>query len=157
MPRRAPRGSKTAALKLSTLAARIRAHRRALRISATELAEVAGMSRVTLHRIEKGEPSVTMGAYMSAISALGLELELADPKARPAKRNTTTLPRKIRVSDFPQLRRIAWQLADTELTTKEALALYERNWRHVDKRAIDDQERDFIRLLAARHGGRPLV
>ena len=29
------------------------------------------MSRVTLYRIEQGEPSVAMGAYMSAIAALG--------------------------------------------------------------------------------------
>jgi len=35
--------------------------RKALRVSATVAAEAAGMSRVTLHRIEKGEPSVTMG------------------------------------------------------------------------------------------------
>jgi transcriptional regulator with XRE-family HTH domain len=80
-------------MKLSRLAARIRPHRRALRISATELAEAAGMSRVTLHRLERGEPSVTMGAYMSAI-ALGLELELMDPKATPDKRSRTSVPRQ---------------------------------------------------------------
>lgn len=44
----------------------IRAHRRALRISAIATAEAAGISRVTLHRIEKGEPSVNAGAYASA-------------------------------------------------------------------------------------------
>jgi hypothetical protein len=30
------------------------------------------MSRVTLHRIEKGEPPVTMGAWSNAIAALGM-------------------------------------------------------------------------------------
>jgi hypothetical protein len=28
------------------------------------------MSRVTLHRIERGEPSVTMGTYLNAAAAL---------------------------------------------------------------------------------------
>lgn len=37
------------------------------------------MSRPTLYRIEHGEPSVTMGAYLAAIAAVGLELHLTDP------------------------------------------------------------------------------
>ena len=115
------------------------------------------MSRMTLHRIEKGEPSVTMGAYMSAIAALGLELLLTDPGDRKEKRDKAPLPPTIRVADYPQLKRIAWQLADTELTPKEAFALYERNWRHVDKKALDDRERDLVRRLSTRHGGRLVV
>jgi transcriptional regulator with XRE-family HTH domain len=126
-------------------------------VTATELAEAAGMSRMTLHRIEKGEPSVTMGAYMSVIAALGLRLELADPGVRKASRDKAPLPRAIRIADYPQLKRIAWQLADTELTPKEALALYQRNWRHVDRKAMDDLERDLVRRLAARLGGRLVV
>jgi len=157
MPAKAPRGGKTATTKLAALGARLRLHRRALRVTATELAEAAGMSRMTLHRIEKGEPSVTMGAYMSAIAALGLELQLTEPGVRREKREKARLPQTIRVADYPQLKRIAWQLADTELTPKEAFALYERNWRHVDKKALDDQELDLIRRLGARLGGRLVV
>lgn len=33
-------------------------------------AEAAGISRVTLHRIEKGTPSVTVGALMNVLDAL---------------------------------------------------------------------------------------
>jgi len=51
--------------KLIAMGKRIHAHRKALRISATTAAEAAGMSHVTLHRIENGEPSVTMGAYLT--------------------------------------------------------------------------------------------
>ena len=32
------------------------------------------MSRVTLHRIEKGEPSVAAGAWANAMAALGMSL-----------------------------------------------------------------------------------
>jgi hypothetical protein len=50
------------------------------------------MSRVTLHRIEKGEPSVTMGAWCNALAALGLALQArsaaemqADSQGTPAR------------------------------------------------------------------------
>jgi len=69
--------------RLRTLGARLRAHREHQKLSAIVTAEAAGMSRVTLHRIERGEPSVTMGAYLSAIDAVGLSLELEDPQALP--------------------------------------------------------------------------
>ncbi len=157
MPAKAPRGGNTATTQLVALGTRVRIHRRALRVSATVLAEAAGMSRMTLHRIEKGEPSVTMGAYMNALAALGLELQLADRGSRRSKRDQAPLPPTIRIADHPQLKRIAWQLADTELTAKEAYALYQRNWRHIDKKALDDRERDLVRRLANRFGGRLVV
>jgi DNA-binding transcriptional regulator YiaG len=50
------------AAKLKVLGECIRAHREQQKVNATVLAEAAGMSCVTLHRIERGEPSVTMAA-----------------------------------------------------------------------------------------------
>ena len=78
MPAKAPDPGEVAAARLQDLGERIRAHRKRHKINATTAAEAAGMSRVTLHRIERGEPSVAMGAYMSAITTMGLELELVD-------------------------------------------------------------------------------
>ena len=155
MPARSPPTGKGLAAALAVLGKRIKARRKALGISATVAAEAAGMSRVTLHRIEKGEPSVTMGAYMGAITALGLSLELADPQATKKRR----LPTTIRLADYPQLRRLAWQLKGTdEVAPREALDLYERNWRHVDQDAMDAHERDLVsRLAAVLGGGRLLV
>ena len=82
MPAKAPPVGDVLAEKLRALGGRIRAHRERQKVSASLAAEAAGMSRVTLHRIERGEPSVTMGAYLSAIAAIGLELDLSDPRAR---------------------------------------------------------------------------
>jgi transcriptional regulator with XRE-family HTH domain len=144
---------KNAAARLAALGARLRAHREALQIPATTAAEAAGMSRVTLHRIERGEPSVTMGAYMSAIAALGLDLDFADAPAG-RKRGGPALPRRIRVADYGQLKRITWQLGEVaELTPKEALACYERNWKHVDAAAMTEDERDLLRRLVDGLGG----
>ena len=64
MPARSPLVAAPAATKLAALGERIRARRKALQVSAVDAAEAAGMSRVTLQRIERGEPSVTMGAYI---------------------------------------------------------------------------------------------
>ena len=84
MPAKAPPVGEVLAARLKVLGERIRAHREQQKVSATTAAEAAGMSRVTLHRIERGEPSVTLGAYLSAIDAVGLQLELRDPNAPPA-------------------------------------------------------------------------
>lgn len=46
-------------------------------LSATRLAERAGMTRMTLRAIEKGEPTVSLGAYANVLLSLGLEKDLS--------------------------------------------------------------------------------
>jgi transcriptional regulator with XRE-family HTH domain len=143
---------------LAALGERLRQRRKQLKVNAVTAAEAAGMSRVTLHRIERGEPSVTIGAYLSAAAALGLEFDVVDPRER-RQAGPPALPAQVRLADYPQLRRIAWQMDDdTELTPRAALDLYERNWRHVDRDAMVERERTLVRQLAqALGGGRLLV
>ena len=81
MPSPAPITPEHCAAQLQALGAQIRAQRKALRLSATVTAEAAGLSRVTLHRIEKGEPSVTMGAWCNALAALALWQEFHAARA----------------------------------------------------------------------------
>lgn len=158
MPAKAPPVSEAAATRLRALGQRIRAHRERQKVSATVAAESAGMSRVTLHRIERGEPSVTMGAYLSAIDAIGLRLELRDPQARPVTADTAGLPERVRLADFPQLKRLAWQLHDVdELSPADALNLYERNWRHIDRSRMEPAERALLQALVDRLGGGRLL
>ena len=47
------------------------------RISTTMLAERAGMTRMTLRAIERGEPTVSLGAYANVLFSLGLEKDLS--------------------------------------------------------------------------------
>jgi transcriptional regulator with XRE-family HTH domain len=145
---------------LTALGSRIRARRMELRLSMNATAEAAGVSRVTLHRIERGGPSVTMGAYLNVISALGLSLNTT-----PADRRSTTgqaaadPTASVRIGDYPQLRLIAWQFGDdAEIAEADALLLYERNWRHVDHAAMLPREQQFLQHLVDTWGhGRLLV
>ena len=50
--------------------------RKKRRISTASMAERAFLSRSTLARIEKGDPSVSMGAYLSVLAILGLAKRL---------------------------------------------------------------------------------
>jgi len=43
---------------------------------ATLVAERAGISRVTLNKVESGDPGAAMGAYLKTLFALGLEKDL---------------------------------------------------------------------------------
>lgn len=143
---------------LAELGAAIRARRKQLRVSATAAAEAAGLSRVTLHRIERGEPSVAMGLYLRAIAALGLQLQLAG--ALPAaEARGPAMPQRLRLAELPALRQLAWQLDPaTDLTPRQALELYERNWRHLDPASMTPQERELLgRLVHTVGGGRLLV
>jgi transcriptional regulator with XRE-family HTH domain len=148
---------------LAALGGHIRAQRKQLKVSAASAAESAGMSRATLHRIERGEASVTMGAYLSAISALGLALDLTAPSAAltatPASATEApALPHRLNISDYPQLQRLAWQRHDgSTLSPQEALNLYERNWRHVDHAALLAPEKALVQTLVARLGGGRLL
>jgi hypothetical protein len=65
--------------------------------------------------------------------------------------HTTFAPLKL--TDFPQLRLIAWnRSAGEELSEEEAFALYEANWRHVDQAALHLAERQLIERLTRVHG-----
>ena len=61
---------------LGRLGERIKKARLRRNIGAEQLAEQAGIGRGTLVMIEKGASSVSIGAYMAVLSALGLEKDL---------------------------------------------------------------------------------
>jgi hypothetical protein len=99
-----------------------------------------------------------MGAYLSAIDAVGLQLELRDSQTLPAPADTGSLPERVRLAAFPQLKRLAWQLHDVdELSPADALNLYERNWRHIDRVNMEPTERALLQALVDQLGGGRLL
>ena len=143
--------SKGAINQLDEIGQIIRQHRKSFKITANAAAETAGISRVTLHRIEKGEPTVSMGAYLNVISALDLSLDLSakDKMEYEVKGNDEgKLPVRIMLSDYPQLKQLAWHVQGVdELSLIEAHSIYERNKRFLDNDKLSDSEQEFIELL----------
>ena len=141
--------------RLAHLGERLRTARKRQRVTAVAAAQAAGISRVTLHRIERGEPTVAVGAWVAAASALGLAFGLLDANAAV---QASKLPEKIRLRDYPQLKKLAWQLHGVdEISPSEALQLYERNWRHVDRAALSEDEAALIDMLSREIGGGRLL
>lgn len=58
---------------LAELGGNIKLARLRRKFSSAVVAERAGISRATLWQIEKGSPSVSLGAYIQVLSVLGLE------------------------------------------------------------------------------------
>lgn len=68
------------------LGQRVAIERRAQRRTAAELAERAGISRDTLHRVERGDPRVAIGTVIELLTLLGVPL---------LEENTTDVAREI--------------------------------------------------------------
>lgn len=157
MPSKNPSISEPSQELLIAIGASLKDRRRQLGVSAAVAAESAGMSRVTLHRVESGAASVTVGTLVNAVEAMGLHLQLTD--ARPQQKESgaeeavnTETPENVRVGDYPLLSAAAWQLdADSRLGGFEALRTYERNWRHLDHAAMGDKEKALIQALADKY------
>jgi transcriptional regulator with XRE-family HTH domain len=144
--------SNATATRLGALGQQIRTRRKALGLSAIVAAEAAGLSRVTLHRIEKGAPAVTMAAYLNVMGALGLDVSVSLPADQsavtPTDDHTGWIPARVRLSDYPQLKQLAWQVHGVdELTPAEALSIYERNWRHIDASKLQAHEQQLVDAL----------
>jgi transcriptional regulator with XRE-family HTH domain len=161
MPAHGPELTTQSAEALAAIGATVRRRRKDLGISAVAASEAAGISRVTLHRIEKGEPAVTMGAYMRVLVALGLQAAVRpqeDAATSPEANRQGWLPARIRIADYPWLKQLAWQIhGPQELTPREALGIYERNWRHVDPATLSTAESGLVDALRLAFGNDPVV
>lgn len=122
----------------------------------TVAAETAGISRVTWHRLEKGQSSVAWGSLLAAAEVLGMQLHLGIGKAVGGSEKSAVLvvledalPLHIRLTDYPGLRRLAWQVGEAvdTLSPREAFGLYTRNARHLDLDELSPGEQLLLRAL----------
>ena len=60
---------------------------------------------------------------------------------------------RVEIARYPQLRSLCWQRpADAVIDGRDALAVYERGWRHVDEAAMTPDERALLDALVRVHG-----
>jgi len=101
--RTASRSSIPASRALRKLGGDIRDARRRRRIPVAILAERAAISRMTLNKVERGDPGVAMGSYAAVLFALGMVErlgDLADPRydAVGLQLEEEHLPQRIRLA-----------------------------------------------------------
>jgi transcriptional regulator with XRE-family HTH domain len=132
----------------------LRTRRKMLGISVVAAAEAAGISRVTWHRLEKGEMTVAWGSMLGAAAVLGMTLSVEEAKAAGRVGETTPnledwLPLRIQLDDYPGLRSLAWQIREglDSLDPREAWEIYERNWRHLEPSELSKDEQALIQAL----------
>ncbi len=58
----------------------------------------------------------------------------------------------IAVDGYENLKTLCWNRTERYLPAEEAFRLYERNWRHVDRKNMSDAERALIACLRDRYG-----
>jgi len=58
----------------------------------------------------------------------------------------------LEIARWPALRSLAWQLHQDRIGEPDALALYEREWRHLDPDRLDPEERALIERLVRTYG-----
>jgi transcriptional regulator with XRE-family HTH domain len=107
-----------------------------------ELAARTGMSLRFLSELERGKDGASLGRVMQVAAALGVELQ---PLAG-------AIP-LIEIDRYPELKLLGWQRTGQRfIDERDALALYEANWRFVDAAHLIPREAALIRQLADRHG-----
>lgn len=117
----------------------LRIERKRLYLTQADLARQAGIHRQKLIQVEQGKPGVAIAAYAAVMAALGVA-----PTFQPAE---------VRIDDYTQLKRLAWNRPGAEtITERDALALYERNWDLIDADLMDAREHALLQHLVNRHG-----
>jgi len=132
---------------LVRLGEQLRTTRRALGLTMEEVALASGISRVTLHKVEKGKGSVSASALASVAEALGTPLALESEKSHRVIGDLV-------LGDYPGLASLGWQLApDTVLAPREMWDFYSRNRRFLDWENLSDKEIALVEQLEKSFGG----
>jgi hypothetical protein len=94
-----------------------------------------------------------MGAYFTVLDALGLQIQTKSKAASlgeesQAGSNTSVIPFEIKLTEYPQLKQLAWHIHGLDaLTPIEAFGIYDRNWRHLDATSLTPLEKSLIDAL----------
>lgn len=157
MPAAAPKASLLNQDTLAQIARAIKLQRKTMGVSAVNAAQAAGISRVTLHRIESNPSAVTFGAVLNVLDAVGLLLHTSPKQAVKAISLLQTdlpaqgagwIPIEVRLSQYPALKQLAWHIHGTDvLTPQQAWEIYTRNTRHIELLTVPTHEQHLMDAL----------
>lgn len=60
---------------------------------------------------------------------------------------------KIKISNYPELKKISWFYNSEEIEEETALRIYERNWFYVNEIKMSNEEKKLIKKLALKFNG----
>lgn len=124
------------------LGQRLRQARHRVGLTLEDLAGRTGLSLRFLSELERGKEGASLGRVLHVAAAVGVDLQL----------ETNGVP-LVEVDRYPELKLLGWQrTAHRFMDERDALALYEANWRFVDVGRLIPREAELIRQLAERHG-----
>ena len=124
------------------LGQRFRQARQRAGLTLEALAARTGLSLRFLSELERGKDGASLGRVLQVAAALGVELQALE----------SAIP-LIEISRYPELKLLGWQRTGQRfIDERDALALYEANWRFVDAEHLIPREAALIRQLADRHG-----
>lgn len=141
---------------LKSLGRHLYEERKKRKVSAQALAESIQVSRLTLYRLEKGEPTVAIGVFIKVMGALGLICHMTSAsKPNLPEDSSLLIPARIPLADYPELRNLAWHAQGIAfLKPLEAFEIYDRNRRHLDSANLSDNEKKLIEALNLAFEGR---
>ncbi len=73
-------------------------------------------------------------------------------KSNSANQSAARSTALVEVARYPQLKMLCWSRRSSWLSTEDAWSLYERNWRFVEVKAFEPEERGLVERLTAIHG-----
>ena len=71
---------------------------------------------------------------------------------QPVRPPPMAVPARIRIANYPLLKDLCWTGAINELPARHAFAIYERNWRFVDRKQLKPRERVLLEGLIQKFG-----
>lgn len=110
-------------------------------LSLRALAARTGISVRLIAELERGKGGVSWERLARIAAALGLALEFREIEAP-----------LVDLEQFPELRQLAWHLHRRFVDERDALELYEANWRIVERDRLLPHEVALIETLASRYG-----
>lgn len=122
------------------------------RTCSPERAEQLRLAKRAQRERERGRGLAAVELRLPAREAQRLRVAVAGPRFREALRGFLD-GAVVDIDAWPALKELAWNRKGRFIAAEDAFAIYERNWRFVDPKALGPGERELIERLKERHGG----
>ncbi|WP_395339532.1 helix-turn-helix domain-containing protein [Ningiella sp. W23] len=141
---------------LKDIGAEVKQFRKSHSLTQIILAETLEIDRRTLAKLERGDASITIGTAFHILKCLGFSVSVQSPtqcEALSEALDKEYLPMQIKLSDYPVLRRCAWQLkADDTVTPPVAFTLYQNKKSDFETRNMSRKEQSLVACLEQVYG-----